>query len=1184
MDVPVIIKNSVPKAYLKKKGDLATATDDGQLETLSVGSDGTVLTADSAQPTGFKWVTGNGSSASWGAISGTISNQSDLENALNGKEPANTNIQGHIAATGNPHETTRADVGLGNVTNEAQIAKSVATAKGSLISFSGPASPLEIPVGPDAKVLTADSTQPAGVAWKDAPVTTPVWGIITGNLGSQTDLQMALQNKSDISHTHTSSQVGLGNVTNNKQINAAIASVDGNLVSWSGTTGDTVVDSGKKASDFAAAAHTHTPSQAGLGNVTNDVQIPKSLVTAKGDLLIGTGSAAVAKQTVGSNGQILQADSSQPTGVKWAPAGSTSATWGGISGTLSAQTDLQTAMTGKAPKVDKYTDDYSDLASAVSALNSAGGNVILHVTSNQTISSNVTVNSNITLKIHRSAVISINDGYTLTINGTIESGPYQIFTPPAAPTINAVRDKNNSSPPASPGDGIRYIVKPSGAGIWLGHDNQPVEFNFSSIEGLSRTSQCVVSKKGHGKVNGESIYFTAITQTAWTGLNNHYYVITVIDSDTFSIPLDTSGYAAGYDPVSDGGVYGFWRFTPLASNMIACINNVSYKWNGSSWVAQGRVEFGHGVTPQAFIRWWGAVGDGVTNDTAAVQAAINAVCAYTPGTLQGCMGDVYLVDAVHIPSVSNNLGTCTLDGNGSTLQQNGLDNILNFGFRSNNRLVVKGWRFQGKSVNVWSKSPLGLGSAPTQVYFSGVAGTAVGSILAIISARQWYYDPTTDTLYIHNAPAAPALPTAITVDPGGVSVTDWTKWYGGTALNINDPAGVTTTVRDCVIFYFDKALQFGYGIDCQIENLNITGCNYAIYARRNGGQSRGVYFKAVNMSYIYSNDAAIYWEDAMGLELDHCCLQIYAGRAMHLIGVCNVLVDVLDTEGSCYGGIAPEDFLFDKCRNIDIRHSSLTLGSDFTTEMCSAMFNIINTSGGVSIKNNNISITDRTVPAAIYTTDLTTGYIDISENTINGSHANADGHPVADMRRNNYQTFSLVNLEDHFLEARNSKNLTNWATVNPTFASNFTPTYTGCTGSNPDNTTGYDDSFSWKIRWANATDNAYYPSCLTYPASGLWYGILTFRYKGDAPHLIGISLANYGAANYLAVAGDNKWRYGALIGNAPKNLADAGKPHGLQIFAKGGPYPATIWLDCISVRWFSTLSEACAWVGAFDSP
>lgn len=42
---------------------------------------------------------------------------------------------------------------------------------------------------------------------------------------------------------------------------------------------------------------------------------------AKGDLLAGTGADAFAKLTVGTNNQVLTADSTQSTGVKWATPG-----------------------------------------------------------------------------------------------------------------------------------------------------------------------------------------------------------------------------------------------------------------------------------------------------------------------------------------------------------------------------------------------------------------------------------------------------------------------------------------------------------------------------------------------------------------------------------------------------------------------------------------------------------------------------------------------------------------------------------------------------------------------------------------------------------------------------------------------------------------------------------------------
>ena len=47
-------------------------------------------------------------------------------------------------------------------------------------------------------------------------------------------------------------------------------------------------------------------------------KVDKSLYTAKGDVIIGTGAGAVQAITIGADGRALVADATQPTGVKWA--------------------------------------------------------------------------------------------------------------------------------------------------------------------------------------------------------------------------------------------------------------------------------------------------------------------------------------------------------------------------------------------------------------------------------------------------------------------------------------------------------------------------------------------------------------------------------------------------------------------------------------------------------------------------------------------------------------------------------------------------------------------------------------------------------------------------------------------------------------------------------------------------
>jgi len=70
--------------------------------------------------------------------------------------------------------------------------------------------------------------------------------------------------------------------------------------------------------DGAAASASAAASAASAAQSTANAAVPKSVVTTKGDLLAATGSAALSRLGVGSNNQVLTADSTQATGMKWA--------------------------------------------------------------------------------------------------------------------------------------------------------------------------------------------------------------------------------------------------------------------------------------------------------------------------------------------------------------------------------------------------------------------------------------------------------------------------------------------------------------------------------------------------------------------------------------------------------------------------------------------------------------------------------------------------------------------------------------------------------------------------------------------------------------------------------------------------------------------------------------------------
>jgi hypothetical protein len=46
--------------------------------------------------------------------------------------------------------------------------------------------------------------------------------------------------------------------------------------------------------------------------------IQPTLLTTKGDIIVATGNATLVRQGVGTNGQVLTADSTQADGVIWA--------------------------------------------------------------------------------------------------------------------------------------------------------------------------------------------------------------------------------------------------------------------------------------------------------------------------------------------------------------------------------------------------------------------------------------------------------------------------------------------------------------------------------------------------------------------------------------------------------------------------------------------------------------------------------------------------------------------------------------------------------------------------------------------------------------------------------------------------------------------------------------------------
>ena len=111
------------------------------------------------------------------------------------------------------------------------------------------------------------------------------------------------------------------------------------------------------------------------GVTTANNAIPKSTVTTKGDILVATGSATVARMSVGSANQVLTVDSSTSNGLKWAtPAsgytqptiGSTAIVSGATVTTINGLTKIVSATVAKLD-ANGYEQDF-DLLTIMGAI------------------------------------------------------------------------------------------------------------------------------------------------------------------------------------------------------------------------------------------------------------------------------------------------------------------------------------------------------------------------------------------------------------------------------------------------------------------------------------------------------------------------------------------------------------------------------------------------------------------------------------------------------------------------------------------------------------------------------------------------------------------------------------------------------------------------------------------------
>lgn len=132
--------------------------------------------------------------------------------------------------------------------------------------------------------------------------------------------------------------------------------------------------------------------------------IQPTIVDAKGDIIAATAADTVARVAVGSNGQVLTADSTASAGVKWATPTPSAITAVASATVLTAQTTTSTA--------------YTDLATAGPSVTLTTGTEVLVTISailGQGVDSGATFSAGVA--VSGASTIAASDSYSLFLNG-----------------------------------------------------------------------------------------------------------------------------------------------------------------------------------------------------------------------------------------------------------------------------------------------------------------------------------------------------------------------------------------------------------------------------------------------------------------------------------------------------------------------------------------------------------------------------------------------------------------------------------------------------------------------------------------------------------------------------------------------------------------------------------------------
>lgn len=183
------------------------------------------------------------------------------------------------------------------------ISETIVNAKGDLIAATAADTVARLPVGTDGQYLKAASGQATGLQWDT---------FTAADISDSTATGRAVVTATDAAAGRTAiGAEASGAASSAVAAHVAAADPHTQYAQESALGGAAVLNVGTSAGTVAAGDDSR---------ITGALQ--RSTLTTKGDLYVATASATVARLGVGSNGQVLTADSGEATGAKWAtPSG-----------------------------------------------------------------------------------------------------------------------------------------------------------------------------------------------------------------------------------------------------------------------------------------------------------------------------------------------------------------------------------------------------------------------------------------------------------------------------------------------------------------------------------------------------------------------------------------------------------------------------------------------------------------------------------------------------------------------------------------------------------------------------------------------------------------------------------------------------------------------------------------------